>query len=168
MKFIPLITFFLLLCVILSCNQSVEVKESRFIFLVRHAEKVDESKDAALSIEGIERSNRLKELLAESDIDHIFSTDFQRTRNTVKPLAEAMQLEIEPYSIDTLWEFSQHILISGFGNVLVSGHSNSTPNLANLFIGTEKFKELKHEDYGKLIVISVLGNKVVGATTINY
>jgi 2,3-bisphosphoglycerate-dependent phosphoglycerate mutase len=157
-----------LCCIFLSCNQSEVVKENRFVFLVRHAEKVDESTDAALSLEGIERSNRLKEILSESEIEHVFSTNFQRTRNTVKPLAEYRQLEIELYSVDTLWEFSQYILKHGYGNMLISGHSNSIPELANLLIGHEKHDEFKHEEYGNILIISIIGNEATRSFPIKY
>lgn len=162
------ITTAFLFCILLSCKQSELVNENRFVFLVRHAEKMDESTDAALSIEGIERSNRLKEILAEAEIDHMYSTDFQRTKNTLKPIAEYRQLEIETYSVDTLWEFSQHILKHVSGNILIIGHSNSIPNLANLLIGNEEYAEFKHEEYGKIIIISILDKKVSGSFTIKY
>ena len=83
-----------LACLMISFSQA---QSGTTIFLVRHAEKVDSSRDPELSLPGKARAVRLKELLSEVGIDHIYSTDYIRTRDTAKPLAEVMDLPIESY-----------------------------------------------------------------------
>ena len=39
------------------------------------------------------------------------------------------------------------------GTIVISGHSNTTPVLANLLLGEEKFKQFEDDDYGNLLII---------------
>jgi broad specificity phosphatase PhoE len=52
------------------------------VILVRHAEKVDNSNDPALSGEGEARATALAVALSAADLTHIFVTPLQRTRLT--------------------------------------------------------------------------------------
>ena len=49
------------------------------VFLVRHAEKVDHSRDADLSGDGYLRAEELARTLAAADIGYIHSSDYIRT-----------------------------------------------------------------------------------------
>ena len=64
------------------------------MFLVRHAEKVDQSKDPDLSPDGYRRAEELACVLADADIEHIHSSDFIRTRLTAAPVAEKFGLDV--------------------------------------------------------------------------
>ena len=60
------------------------------IFLARHAEKTDESHDPQLSGTGRQRAAELAQLLRDAGIEHIHSTDFNRTKDTAAPLADLL------------------------------------------------------------------------------
>ena len=53
---------------------AAESSAQRAVFVVRHAEKLDQSEDAALSAQGLSRAKALAELLRSSAITHIFTT----------------------------------------------------------------------------------------------
>jgi phosphohistidine phosphatase SixA len=107
------------------------------IYLVRHAEKVaDGSRDPALSVEGIARASHMAEMLADENIVAVFSSDFVRTRETARPLAERLGLDIQiysPYPADAEAFAAQLRALNG--NMLVVGHSNTTPEMTALLSG---------------------------------
>jgi 2,3-bisphosphoglycerate-dependent phosphoglycerate mutase len=61
-------------------------------YVVRHAEKVDNSTNPLLSEDGKERAKDLTRKLVNKNISLIYSTDYLRTKNTAKPLADAMAI----------------------------------------------------------------------------
>ena len=67
-----------------------QIEDKTIIYLVRHAEKIDNSSDAALSSGGRERAILLSKVLSDAQINYIHSTDLQRTRDTVEPLASLL------------------------------------------------------------------------------
>ena len=124
--------------------------------LVRHAEKAnDGTNNPGLTEEGTDRANRLKNLLSKAEIGAIYSTPFKRTMNTVAPLATKLGLDIEEYNprgrefITTMFEKYKG------KTIVVSGHSNTTPVVANILIGDQKFKNLSESEYDKIFVVTV-------------
>ena len=104
-------------------------------YLVRHAEKMDDgSKDPVLTSQGQQRAQQLAAMLSQADIKTIYSTDYQRTRLTAAPLASLLGLEVTLYDPSELAELANQIK-SSQDNVLVVGHSNTTPMLLHLLSG---------------------------------
>ena len=97
-----------------------QIEDKTIIYLVRHAEKVDDSSDAALSSVGRERAILLSKVLSDAQINYIHCTDLQRTRDTVEPLASLLELEVQLYNPEHLEDFS-NILLKTPGRHLVSG-----------------------------------------------
>lgn len=139
-----------LLFFLLVINFSVSA-QTTFI-LVRHAEKEAngaDPKDPNLTSEGEARAMALVKLLEMQDIDAIYSTNFNRTRNTVKPLAESKKLEVQTY--DKQPDIEK--LKSKGGTIVICGHSNTIPALANLLIGKDQFKAFDDNDFGNILII---------------
>ena len=137
-----------------------KAQEASTIFLVRHAEKVDQSRDPELSLSGKARSHRLLELLEDAGIGAIYSTDYKRTRQTAAPLADKLGLDIlsyRPFEDDMVQELKGKYPGQ---NVLVVGHSNTIPDLANLLIGEERYKQLSDDEYSTIFVVTLLENEV--------
>lgn len=67
------------------------------VYIVRHAEKIDESADADLSPAGRERAKVLEWMLRDVPFDALYSTKVPRTMSTVMPIASAMKMEVSPY-----------------------------------------------------------------------
>lgn len=139
----------------LSCTQ-----ETTTFILVRHAEKAsDGTSDPALTEVGMARAEYILSLFQQANITAIYSTDYKRTKLTVAPIAEAKSIEVTIYDPGELEDFS-HILLkdNSGGTVIISGHSNTTPTLANLLLAEEKFKQFEDDDYGNLLIITTIGN----------
>jgi broad specificity phosphatase PhoE len=120
-------------------------------FLVRHAEKADQSEDPPLTEEGHARARALADLLRDAGITEIFSSDFERTRDTAAPLAGDLGLAVTPYDPTRLPELAR-TLLSSPGRVLVVGHSNTTPELAGL-LGGEPGAPIPETEYDRLYVL---------------
>jgi probable phosphoglycerate mutase len=137
-----------------ACQPPVEspppAPESIF-FLVRHAEKVDQSDASPLTEEGQARARALADLLRDAGVTQIYSSDFVRTRETAAPLARAQGLEVELYDTHRLAELAETLLASP-GRYLVVGHSNTTPELAGL-LGGEAGAPISEDEYDRLYVL---------------
>lgn len=136
-----------------SCSNSTQPKT---IYIVRHAEKMlVEDKDPELAQVGYVRAKKLAQILEDDNIQHVFSTDYKRTRLTAQPTAEAAGLEIESYDPSNQEDFAKQ-LQSLKGNILVVGHSNTVSKLANYFVGEgEKFADLEDVEYDFIYEVNI-------------
>ncbi len=134
--------------------------------LIRHAEKdttVKGSKimqaDPPLSKEGDARAKRLIKILKKYDIDSIYSTNFIRTKSTVAPIAAKYKLETKIYEPKLLKLFSEQLLTIQNKTILIVGHSNTTPTLANFLLKADKFKPWDDSVYNKLLIVTIKNGK---------
>jgi broad specificity phosphatase PhoE len=100
------------------------------VILVRHAEKVDDSSDAALSEAGHRRAGALAAVLAEAGVSAIYTTQYQRTVHTAAPLAQRLGIEAQviassgaAHAADVAARVREH----ASGAIVVVGHSNTVP-----------------------------------------
>jgi phosphohistidine phosphatase SixA len=125
---------------------------NKTIVLVRHSEKDTSPKadkrDPDLSEEGRQRAQRLTEILKKYKPHEIFSTNFNRTRQTAEPIAKKRNKEIQFYNAQEQEALVRKIMSSETDHNLIIGHSNTLPNLANLFAGKLIFRELPESEYG--------------------
>jgi broad specificity phosphatase PhoE len=130
-------------------------------YIVRHAEKetATMSGDVALSAEGKQRAEDLKDLLQNKTVKAIYSTNYIRTKSTAQPLADAKNITIQTYDPrDT--GFISRIKNINTGNVLIVGHSNTIDDLANQFMGTVVVPgDLPETQYGDLFIVKKKGKK---------
>ncbi len=106
------------------------------IYLVRHSEKdvtPDNQSDPPLTPCGEQRSESLSSFLSAVELDAIYSTNYNRTKNTALPTANSKGLEIKEYDPNKLKDFSNFLLESK-QDALVVGHSNTTGVLAGLLV----------------------------------
>lgn len=138
--------------------------------LVRHAEKVmDGTKDPELKPEGVDRAKRLADMLSKTPVDAIYSTNFKRTKNTVSPLAIAKDLLVQNYEALEVTEIESMLKKHAGGTILISGHSNTIPWMANLLIGKHEYGDFGDDDYGNILIISVMEmGKVAKVTLLRY
>jgi len=127
------------------------------IFLVRHAEKVkDGTKDPALTFEGKQRANELKDILQHVDLAAVYSTNFKRTKNTAMPTATAQNLKVKLYNPMDSGKFLDGVLKKHKGkNILIVGHSNTIPALVNSLLGDQRYEALADSDYNNLFIVTI-------------
>lgn len=124
--------------------------------LVRHAEKaVDGGSDPELKPEGVKRAVAFADLFAKATIDAVYSTNYKRTRNTITPLATAKGLTVNTYSSMKAADLEALLAKHAGGTIVLAGHSNTIPEIANALVGEKKFEQFADDDYGNIIVVSV-------------
>jgi broad specificity phosphatase PhoE len=133
------------------------------VILFRHAEKdLSEGADTAnpeLSAAGKLRAEKLVGIVNKYQPDAIYSTDYIRTRATVRPLAKRGRHMVLMYDPRNLNQMRDMILSGKLKRIVVVGHNTTTPALANLLIGQDKYKQLDESEYDKLWVIKIKRNK---------
>jgi broad specificity phosphatase PhoE len=152
-----LLTVFLLVMLCSSCTKTT-------YYIVRHAEKATASpgmsSDVPLSEAGAQRAEKLKEILKNKNIGHIFSTQTIRTTTTAKPLSEATGVPVQIYnSRDTNNAFILQLQSIDKKNVLVVGHSNTVDDLVNKLTGKQLVNDLPDSVYNRLFVVKKAGKR---------
>jgi 2,3-bisphosphoglycerate-dependent phosphoglycerate mutase len=152
----------LLVIVLVSSIISISAQEQTFL-LFRHAEKdtspTADKKNPNLTEFGKARADKLLQLLKGYKPQEIFSTIYNRTRQTVMPLAidsyDAFRLKIEIYDSSEQAAFVDKLILSNSKCTVIVGHSNTIPALANLLVRETKYKELADSEYNKLWTIRI-------------
>lgn len=122
------------------------------VYLVRHAETADNgTPDPPLSVAGQIRVQTVRAILGNAGLTHVHSTDYQRTRETARPIAEEAGVSVLPYDPSDLEAFAAE-LSSTPGRHLVAGHSNTTPQLVEA-LGGESQGEIDEMEYDRLYIV---------------
>src|SRR5256885_56494 len=111
---------FVLCCLLLGLLLSGASARST-IFIVRHAEKADTTKDPDLSEAGRVRAEALAKVLRDANITAIYATEFKRTQQTAAPLAKALGLTVTTLPAENSAAVVAKLRAS-IGNSLVVGH----------------------------------------------
>lgn len=106
---------------------SVPAEAQRAVFVVRHAEKVDNSRDPELSEAGKTRAATLARMLKDAGITAIYSSDFKRTIHTADPLAALLNMQTTVLGHDPDTVVQKVRSHRPTDTVLVVGHSDTVP-----------------------------------------
>jgi 2,3-bisphosphoglycerate-dependent phosphoglycerate mutase len=156
MKQLRFLCFGLLLLLGACQNAAAQQEAVTTFILVRHAEKAsDGSKDPPLTATGEQRAKALAKLLSGTPIDAVFSSNYKRTRETARPLANMNKQEIQLYEPHQEKPLLEDLKKKYAGKtILMVGHSNTIPGVVNMLIGEEKLQELQDSEYDKVFVVS--------------
>jgi broad specificity phosphatase PhoE len=155
-----LILTFTLLFTLPTFSQEVNKPESpntTTYYFIRHAEKDKSDKanrNPNLIQSGILRAAKWSLVLDNVKFDAVYSTDYNRTKQTAQPTAEKNGLEVTIYNPRTLYsdEFKNNTLGK---TVLVVGHSNSTPTFVNTVLGKEKYQQIDETNNANLYIVTI-------------
>lgn len=137
------------------------------VFLVRHAEKAEDgTDDPPLAVAGQIRVRILGALLADAGLTHVHTTDWKRTRETARPIAEAAGLEYALYDPGAPDEVAEAIKATP-GTHLVVGHSNTTPQLVSA-LGGDPSSPIDELEYDRLYVVTVLPDQAPLTTLLRF
>lgn len=151
------LTLLILLSAITSCAQSRE--GSGTIFLVRHAEKVSDARDALLSKTGEQRATCLAQTLRDAHVSAIYTTEVKRTQQTAEPLAKEQRIQPVIIRGDDSGELAAKIKQDlASKNVLVVGHSDTLPKVLSQ-LGITSAPAIGSQDYDLLFVVTDLETK---------
>jgi phosphohistidine phosphatase SixA len=132
------------------------------VYLVRHAERAEDgTSDPPISEAGHARALLLAEMLRDAGITRVHSTDYERTRSTAAPTADALGLEMLLYDPRDLAGMAAQLRQSP-GRHLVLGHSNTTPQLVEA-LGGSPGSPIEEMEYDRLYIVTLTDGE---ATTV--
>lgn len=146
---------------------AAQASEAVTVFVVRHAERESSESDSPLSEAGRARAERLAVILRDAGVTHAFSTEYVRTRETVRPLAE--RLGIEPVAIparDLPALLATLRALPPGSRALVAGHSNTINRITGGLAGQE-IPDLPDSEYDRLYVVTLEAGRV-GVVLLRY
>lgn len=149
--------------VLTACSQNAPEPDATY-YLVRHAEKVLDVKNPPLTAEGEARAKALKSIMSDVPLTAIYSTDYIRTQATAAPTAADKNLTVMSYDPRDLEGFAAKLLTET-GHILVSGHSNTTPQLAEAMGAEPGEPIIEATEYDRLYIITRRGNEISGQIT---
>ena len=159
------------LTIVISCKESSKInlaeKENTSVYyFIRHAEK-DRSdstnKNPSLTIQGLERANKWAVFFKDKNIAAVYSTNYIRTQQTALPIAKEQNIEIISYTAKEL--ISEKFIANNKGkNIVIVGHSNTTPELVNSLLGERKYKDIADSENNNLFVVTLNKNKTTAKT----
>jgi len=138
-----------------------ESQATTTIIFVRHAEKaLDAGDDPGLSAAGRRRVAELTRQLRDADVvagvDAIYTTQYRRTQETARPLADALDLPINQYDAADTESVLETILKRHKGKIiLVVAHSNTLPELIANLGASKKVPPIAENEYDNIYVISI-------------
>ena len=156
-----------LLFVILVAPTTTRAQDLTTVILIRHAEKQD-TENPPLSRAGKQRAKKLTDMLSQTEVTAIYSTSYKRTKQTVRPLAKQKGLEIISYDPFDKSFVDSMLLRQKNGTVVICGHSNTTPLMANLLLGQQRFEQFDESDYGNILIVTVAEKGDAKAVRLRY
>jgi broad specificity phosphatase PhoE len=127
------------------------------VIVVRHAEKVDDSADPALSEVGRTRAQALADALADAGVTAIITTQFDRTRSTAAPLGErtgVAPIVVPAAGRSHVADVAAKVREHAAGTVVVVGHSNTVPAIIRA-LGGPDVGEIPDSSYDDLFVLTL-------------
>lgn len=140
------------------------------VILVRHAEKKLEpdNPDPDLTPAGGERAQQIARVFGEAGIEAIYATQYKRTQQTVKPLAERLGFSVNVIDSKATAELVNQIQTAHRGQtILVAGHSNSVPAIISALSG-ESFPEIPDSEYDNLFIVTIYRFGKAKVTKLKY
>jgi probable phosphoglycerate mutase len=159
MKTARIILLLILASCVASCS-SPQPSATTTVLIVRHAEKASDEADSPLTEAGHARAQALGGVAADAGVSAIYSTQFQRNRDTARPLAERLGINVTEVPVNLQnpgnhgKTLARDILVNNAGKtVLVVGHGNT---IASIVEGlTNRPAPLGDIQYSDLFIVTV-------------
>jgi broad specificity phosphatase PhoE len=140
---------------------SLATSQEVTVYLIRHAQAQDDgTKNPQLSEIGKLQAKQWEVIFKDIHLDHIYSTDYNRTQETAAPTARSKDLEVKSYDPNS-FDITQLVERSDGKTLLIVGHSNTTPDNVNVLLGTKTYEWIDHHKHGYQFIVKVSGESVV-------
>lgn len=176
MRQLKVLALSFLLISIVGCKEDPKVVEAEPVvaststfYFIRHAEKDrsnPENEDPELTQKGLGRAMHWAEILRDVELDAIYSTSYNRTSMTAAPTAVKQDVDVEYYD-PRIMDIEQFKADNNNKNVLVVGHSNTTPQFVNSLLGEDKYEAMSDDDNGSLFIVQTV-NGVTSSQKLNF
>ena len=172
MKNIWLLGITLVLCLI-SCKKTenklitngIKTPPITSYYFIRHAEKDRNdslSKNPHLTDKGRLRAQKWIEVFKDIPFSAVYSTKYYRTQETALPIAKKHNLELTIYQPETL-DLTCFLDITKNQNVLIVGHSNTTPEFVNKIIKSNKYPPISDTNFANFYTVKIVAGKITSS-----
>jgi len=152
----------LILLVLILSSIDMSSQDCAEIYLIRHAEK-DRSdiknRNPELNDIGKKRALKWVQVFKNIELDKIYSTNYNRTIQTVTPISKGNNIDISIYSPSKI-NYKNFISNNIGSKVLVVGHSNTIPFFVNGLINKEFYQQIDDLNNSNLYVVTICGNNI--------
>lgn len=152
-------------------SASIQAAQPKTIILVRHAEKMvvpPENKDPDISVQGEARAKEIARMFGSSGITAIYATQFKRTQQTVKPLAERLRVPVTVVEAKKTSDLVSQIRARGAGEtVFIAGHNNTVPEIIAA-LGGPTLPIIPETDFDNLYILTIQGDGVTKLVHLKY
>ena len=127
-------------------------------YFVRHAEKNrmnDFEEDVHLNEDGYKRAQAWKEILQHISFDAVYTTNFNRTKETGLPTALKNGVPLTFYNVADSYNDQFKNATQG-KTVLIVGHSNTIPDFVNAVIRQQKYRDIDDDNNGNLYIVTII------------
>ena len=135
------------------------------VLVVRHGEKAatqNNDPDPSLSEAGVRRAQALVRVAEDAGVSAVYTTQFKRTRETARPLAERLNVPVTALEINREnagaypASIAKEILSKHRGRtVLVVGHSNTTSQIVEALSGKSVPALNDATDFDRLFIVVI-------------
>jgi len=140
------------------------------IILTRHAEKIIDpnNPDVDLSPAGQARALEIVRMLGDAGVNAIYATQYKRTQQTVKPLADKLGLPVTIVNAKNTPDLIAQIKAQNSGQtILVAGHNNTVPEIIAA-LGGPQYPPIPDTEYDNLFVVTVYRTGKVKVLKMKY
>ena len=127
------------------------------VIIVRHAEKIIDpnNPDVDLSSAGQARAQEIAREFGDSGINAVYATQYKRTQETVKPLADKLGLRVNVINSKNTADLLAQIRSQNSGQtVFIAGHNNTVPEIIEA-LGGPKYPTIPETEYDNLFIVTV-------------
>jgi 2,3-bisphosphoglycerate-dependent phosphoglycerate mutase len=127
------------------------------VILIRHAEKNIEpnNPDPDLSPAGLARAQEIVRMFGDAGINTIYATQYKRTQQTVKPLADKLGLAVNQVNSKNTSDLVAQIRSQHSGQVIfIAGHNNTVPEIVAA-LGGPTFPVIPETEFDNLYIVTV-------------
>ncbi|MFY0604355.1 MAG: histidine phosphatase family protein [Flavobacteriaceae bacterium] len=151
-----------ILIIVLCSFTTFAQEEVTTYYFIRHAEKVRTDKanrNPNLNADGLKRAKKWSQVFKNVKFDAVYSTNYNRTKQTAKPTADSKNLTIKMYNPRAMYDADFKANTKG-KTVLIVGHSNTTPVFVNKILGNIKYGLIDDKNNANLYIVTITKGKV--------
>jgi len=127
------------------------------IILVRHAEKIIDpsNNDVDLSPAGQSRAQEIVRMFGDAGINAIYATQYKRTQQTAKPLADKLGLPVTVVNSKSTSDLIAQVRTQNSGQtIFIAGHNSTVPEIIHA-LGGPQYPTIPETEYDNLFIVTV-------------
>ena len=144
----------IILVILFSFSALPAAHAQKVVYLIRHAEQsLDIYIDPPLTEAGHQRAKAWAAVLRDANIKMIYTSNKRRTKQTGKPIAQALNIPLETMPRRDVAGLVDRLRTRHADDaILIVGHSYTIPNLISK-LGRPAGYPIRSEDYGSLFIV---------------